>query len=235
MIADNCLTNFNLRLSPLPALPNTVCCLVKCVPYKLLIGSWKLLLQAPHRPRLNELLSDIAMHVFSCPSSSSPSVVAASVSYLRQEASTRRRVQLRRAPIYGPSPITDCPREHADTQLKGREMARERVRKRGAEKGIERERNLKSAPRGWQIFDAYSINVNASRPNNKSTDRSNVAASRGKIAPRSPRRAAELMGQELFWSLFDTLFTYLNMRYDTNFDRLRDFQNDLTSELSVCV
>lgn len=109
------------------------------------------------------------------------------------------------------------------------------MRKRGAEKGIERERNSKSAPRGWQIFDAYSINVNASRPNNKSTDRSNVAASRGKIAPRSPRRAAELMGQELFWSLFDTLFTYLNMRYDTNFDRLRDFQNDRTSDLSVCV
>lgn len=43
------------------------------------------------------------------------------------------------------------------------------------------------------------------------------------------------MGQELFWSLFDTLFTYLNMRYDTNFDRLRDFQNDRTTDLSVCV
>lgn len=67
----------------------------------------------------------------------------------------------------------------------------------GAEKGIERERNSKSAPRGWQIFDAYSINVNASRRNNKSTDRSNVAASRGKIAPRS-----ELMGQAVILVTF---------------------------------
>lgn len=73
----------------------------------------------------------------------------------------------------------------------------DRWRESAAEKGLERERNSKSAPRGWQIFDAYSINVNASRRNNKSTDRSNVAASRGKIAPRS-----ELMGQAVILVTF---------------------------------
>lgn len=98
--------------------------------------------------------------------------------------------------------------ENMPTRGSNGESVRVRERQAGRQAVSERERNSKSTPGGWQIFDAYSINVNASQPNNKSTDRSNVAAKAEERShhDRSLARCI-LMGQELFWSLFDTLFS----------------------------